>query len=100
MNYILDHTLVALALIASASYALFALGPRPVKQAIVRGVAAALQRLEPWGLSPALAQRLSALQGDSGGCNGGCSDCGSAAPVGTAATSEIRVPLTQIGRRA
>jgi hypothetical protein len=83
MNGILDALLVGIALLASALYALLALGPRPLRQ---RARAA----LASCGL-PRIAEKTRAC--------GGCDDC--TAPDGSAggAGGETRVPLDGIGHR-
>jgi len=106
MNGVLDSFLVGLALLASAGYALLALGPRSLRRRVLAGLSQ-LVALAPacFGLRRA-AQRLAvAAAGKAQGACGGCDDCGSekaAAAKGTAQQSpvlEITVPMTKIGRR-
>ena len=103
MNGILGNSLVVLALIVSAGYALTSLGPRSLR----RGLLAALGRIA--ALAPKFmclgrpAQWLSnaAAVKASGAC-GGCDSCGSEPESESAPKSretEIKVPVANIGRR-
>ena len=106
MNSVLDNSLVGLALLVSAGYAVTTLGPRSVRQSVLKG----LGRL--FGLVPAalgmrrIAARLdAAAAGKAQGACGGCDNCGSEqtsaqqAGAGNSASAEVRVPVAKIGRR-
>lgn len=103
MNPVLDDILVAAALLASAVYALFALGPRTLRQR-------ALSRIAGWALrAPArlglrgLAARLGAASAKASGACGGCDNCGSESVAtenqASASGADIKIPLASIGRR-
>ncbi len=106
MNSVLDNSLVGLALLASAGYAVMKLGPRSLR----RGVLATLSRL--FAQAPAalglrrISERLGAASaGKVQGACGGCDTCGSeqspaqqAVPQNSA-PGEVRVPVAKIGRR-
>jgi hypothetical protein len=102
MNNVIDNSLVALALLASAGYVLLALGPRSLR----RRSLAALSRVA--ARAPAIlglrriAERLAvASAGKAHGACGGCDDCGSGqAAAKKPADGEVRVPVAKIGRRA
>ena len=102
MNSILDNSLVGLALLASAVYAIASLGPRSLRRRILGVLSHAAARAPVFlGLGRA-AQRLAAASAAKAqGACGGCENCGSeptAAPQPPSA--EIRVPVARIGRRA
>ena len=102
MNRILDNSLVALALLASAGYVLATLGPKGPRSRFYAALARLLARA-PAALRPLhLARWLEArANGASGGC-GGCGSCSSEPPLtdSTPATGpEIRVSVENIGRR-
>ena len=106
MNSILDNSLVGLALLVSAGYAVSSLGPRSVR----RRVLAALGRIT--ARAPAclglrrLANRLATASAVK--AHGACSDCDSCgvdsvsppiSPTHDAPDPEVRVPVAKIGRR-
>ena len=116
MSALLDNFLVAAALAASAVYALFRLGPRTLRRALIMRAADWAGRAPVWCGLRGLASRLGAAASTSKGSCGGCDNCGSdggtpensprvsAAPEDgragdSASGSEIRVPLASIGRR-
>lgn len=94
---ILDNTLVALALLASAGYALLALGPRSLRRRLLAALARVAARAPPYlGLRRAAHWLAIAAAGKSQGACGGCGDCGSEkSPAG-----DVSVPVTKIRRRA
>jgi hypothetical protein len=119
MNPLLDNFLVVAALAASAVYALFKLGPRALRRALLSRVAGWVGRAPDWCGLRGLAVRLGAAVQSSGSC-GGCDNCGNegaaaqaSPPAGqslddsgarrpashSTSGSEIRVPLARIGRR-
>ena len=104
MNPVLDDILVAAALLASAVYALFVLGPRTLQ------VAGCSNASPGWALhAPAwcglrgLAARLGAASVKASGACGGCDNCGSEGAAtetsASAGDADIKVPLASIGRR-
>jgi hypothetical protein len=107
MSTLLDNVLVAAALAASAVYALFKLGPRALRRAMIMRAAAWAGRAPGWCGLRGLASRLGAAASQSSGSCGGCDNCGSdgaaaknSPSAGTSANgSDIRVPLANIGRR-
>jgi hypothetical protein len=106
MNSVLDNSLVGLALLASAGYAVMKLGPRSLRQRVLAGLSRLIARVPPaFGLRR-ISERLGAASaGKSQGACGGCEDCGSEqTPAQQDAQnlpqSEVRVPVAKIGRRA
>jgi hypothetical protein len=106
MNSVLDNSLVGLALLASAAYALVKLGPRSLRQRMLAGLSRLIARAPPaFGLRR-ISERLGAASaGKAQGACGGCDDCGSEqTPAQQGAQnlpqSEVRVPVANIGRRA
>ena len=107
MNSVLDNSVVAMALLISAGYAVMKLGPRRLRQRLL----ATLSRLT--GRAPAffglrrVARRIElAAAGKAQGACGGCESCGSEltpaqqAETQSAPPAEVQVPLGKIGRRA
>jgi hypothetical protein len=111
MSHVLDDILVAAALLGSAVYALFSLGPRGLRRSVLMGVAGWADRAPAWLGPRSVAARLGAAAAKSSGACGGCDNCGSeggaksSAGAGTSATaggssgSEIKIPVASIGRR-
>lgn len=106
MNRILDDTLVVLALLASAGYALASLGPKGLRTRMVRGLAGIAGRAPAFLRLGAVARRLEArLAGNSSAC-GGCGSCGSEEPIANQPSAsepratEVRVPVAKVGRRS
>jgi hypothetical protein len=102
MNHWLDHALVGILLAASAAYAVMSLGPRALRLRILAGlsrIAASAPRslrLSRWAQKFALA----AAAKPKGAC-GGCEDCGAGTnSTAPSASSEIKIPVGKIGRRA
>jgi len=100
MNSILDDSLVGLALLASAGYAVASLGPRSLRRRILGVLSRAAARAPAFlGLGRA-AQRLAAASAAKApGACGGCDSCGSE-PTPQPPNAEVRVPVAQISRRA
>ncbi|HTV94513.1 MAG TPA: DUF6587 family protein [Steroidobacteraceae bacterium] len=96
----LDDTLVAIALAASAAYALWALGPKSLRRRLGSALAALAARA-PAGLHlEAVARRLRETSAHGGGACGGCESCAPQADAPLAsAPAEVRVPLANIGKR-
>ncbi len=97
MNGVLDETLVTLALLVSAGYAFASLGPRSFRRRMLAAAGRLLAHAPSFLGMQRLSKRLAAASTDpaQGAC-GGCESCGSesAEPA-----PEVRVPITQIGRR-
>ena len=91
----LDEFLVGGALLASIICALFTLGPRAMRRAVLMRTVAVLRRLPAVVGVRSLARRLEAAAANkpAGAC-GGCDDCGSAP-----AEPEVRIPVSKIGKR-
>ena len=97
MNSVIDNSLVGLALLVSAGYALLSLGPRSVRRRLL----AALSRATAFLGLRRTAERLGvASAGKAHGACGGCDSCGSEQPpTAEAPAAEVRVPVEKIGRR-
>lgn len=101
MNKIIDNSLVGLALLASAVYAVSALGPKGVRKRMW-GTLAHLAALAPRFMRlDRIARRLDeAAAGKNSGACGGCGSCASDQPdTGKPPASEVRVPVAKIARR-
>ncbi len=107
MNGWLDALLVGSASCAAFGYAIYALGPKSWRARILAALAAQLRRLPAPGLRAAAA-RLTAAAGRKGGACGGCDSCGTDTGAGAGAAgaggtgdgaADIKIPLSQIGRR-
>jgi hypothetical protein len=101
MNSILDNSLVGLALVVSAGYAVSSLGPRSLRRRVLLGLSRVMARAPAFMGLRQTAQRLAAASaGKAQGACGGCDSCASEAPAATSPAPEVRVPVTKIGRRA
>jgi len=105
---VLDNVLVAAALLASALYAIFKLGPRALRQRTLTRVARWAARAPARSGLRGLAARMGAASAQPSGACGGCDNCGSesttAGPQATAGPAragggDIKIPLAAIGRR-
>jgi hypothetical protein len=98
MNGVLDESLVGLALLISAGYALTSLGPRSLRRRMLSATGRALACAPPVLRLRGLSQRLMAASADpaQGAC-GGCDGCGSEQ---NAQAPEVRVPVDRVGRRS
>lgn len=103
MNGLLDGLLVGLALFASVIYAAFSLGPRTLRPRLLAGASALLRRLPGFPGLHDVAARLNAAAAAAAkakGACGGCDNCGpEQAPAARSPASEVRIPLTKIGKR-
>jgi hypothetical protein len=102
MNRILDNFLVGLALLASAGYAFSRLGPKGLRTRMWAALAQAAARAPAILRLGGLARRLeAAAAAKTKGACGGCDSCGSepSSTTSTAPASEVRVPVSEIGRR-
>jgi|ERR1700678_3056926 hypothetical protein len=107
MNGVLDVFLVALVLLASAGYAVLALGPRTLRPRAYAALSRLLSRAPGWLGLEGIARRLAAASGEAGGACGGCDTCGSE-PAGSAGAAgdglqspagEVRIPVSKVGKR-
>jgi hypothetical protein len=100
MNNALDNTLVGLALVVSAGYAVTSLGPRSVRRRLLAALSRMTARAPAFLRLRRMAQRLSiASAGKAQGACGGCDNCGSEKTPAPAPEAEVSVPLAKIGRR-
>jgi hypothetical protein len=106
MNGFLDNSLVGLALLASAGYAVVKLGPRSLRQHMLAGLSRMIARAPPaFGLRR-ISERLGAASaGKAQGACGGCDNCGSEPASAQSAAqnspaAEVRVSVAKIGGRA
>ncbi len=109
MHSVLDDVLVGAVLLASVVYATYSLGPKALRQRLMRGAVTVLRKLPSALHLQSTAQRLEAASLKAGGSGGGCDNCESAKPAGgteptvatagSAASTEIRVPISAIRRR-
>jgi hypothetical protein len=103
MNSILDNSLVGLALLVSAGYAVSSLGPRSLRRRLLSALSRLLARAPVFLGLGRLAQWLGAASaGKAQGACGGCDNCGSEQAPAQKQDSralEVRVPVTKIGRR-
>ena|ERR1700678_2210226 len=107
MNSILDNSLVGLALLVSAGYAVSSLGPRSLRQRLLAVSSRLLARAPVFlGLGRMARWLAVASAGKAQGACGGCDNCGSEqTPAQKSSTqdsrpAEVRVPVAKIGRRA
>jgi hypothetical protein len=96
MSGVLDFSLVGLLLLASAGYAILALGPRSLRPRFYASLSRLMLRAPGWLGLAAFARRLAAAGGKSGAC-GGCDSCGT--EPAASADSEVRISVSKIGKR-
>ena len=78
MNSVLDNTLVGLALVVSAGYAVTSLGPRSVRRRVLASLSWMTARAPAFLGLRKLSERLAiASAGKAQGACGGCDNCGS-----------------------
>jgi hypothetical protein len=104
MNSLLDNSLVGLALLASAGYAVASLGPKSVRRRLLSAIARATARAPRFLGLRTMSQRLEASAGKAQKACGGCDSCGSDQSPAAKATQnspavEVSVPVAKIGRR-
>ena len=100
MNSVLDNTLVGLALLVSAGYALTSLGPRSVRRRLLASLSRMTARAPAYLRLRKMSERLAiASAGKAQGACGGCDNCGSEKTPATAPGAEVNVPVAKIGRR-
>jgi hypothetical protein len=98
MSGFLDFALVGLVLLASAGYAILALGPRSLRPRFYACLSRLLSRAPAWLALNAVAASLAAASGKTGGACGGCDTCGSE-PAAESPSPEVRIPVSKIGKR-
>ena len=100
MNSFLDGSLVGLAVLASAGYALSSLGPTSVRRRLLAVLSGAAAHAPAFLGLNRTAQRLKvAAAGKAKGACGGCDNCGDEQAAQTSPEAEVRVPVAKIGRR-
>ena len=100
MNNILDDTLVGLALMVSAGYAVSSLGPRSLRRRLLGALSRLTARAPAFlGLRRTARWFERASDGRADGACGGCDSCGSEPAAQKPAVAEVSVPVTKIGRR-
>ena len=99
MNSVLDNTLVGLALVVSAGYALTSLGPRSVRRRLLAALSRMTARAPAFPGLRSMSERLAASAGKAQGACGGCDNCGSEKTPAPAPGAEVNVPVAKIGRR-
>ncbi len=101
MNRILDNSVVGLALLASAGYALSSLGPRGLRMRLRTALAQLAARAPAFLHLGPVARRLAAAAAKTSGSCGGCGSCESATSAPDQPPEpEVRVPLAKVGRRS
>jgi hypothetical protein len=97
----LDNTLVGLALVVSAGYAVTSLGPRSLRRRVLASLSRMTARAPAFLGLRGMSRRLSvASDGKAQGACGGCDNCGSEKTPAPAPGAEVSVPVDKIGRRA
>src|ERR1700722_6604732 len=100
MSSILDDTLVGLALVLSAGYAVSSLGPRSWRRRLFGAVSRLTSRTPAFlGLRRTARWFAGASEAKADGACGGCDSCGSEQQVQEPPGAEVSVPGTQNGRR-
>jgi hypothetical protein len=97
MSSVLDVSLVGLVLLASAGYAILALGPRTLRPRVYASLSRLLSRAPGWLGLVGIARRLAAAGGKSAAACGGCGTCGS--EPAESPTGEVRISASKIGKR-
>lgn len=102
MNRVLDNSLVAIALLVSAGYAVSSLGPKSLRRRLLAALSRVMARAPAMLRLRRTAQWLAvAADGKAQGACGGCDSCGSEqAPAQKQPENEVSVPVEKIGRRA
>ena len=97
MSGFLDVCLVGLVLLASAGYAILALGPRTLRPRVYASLSRLLSRAPAWLGLAGLARGLAAASGKAKGACGGCDTCGSEPAQPPA--GEVRISVSKISKR-
>jgi hypothetical protein len=102
MNSVIDNSLVGLALLGSAGYALLSLGPRSLRRRLLAALSRLIARAPAvLGLRRTAQWLAVASKPKASGACGGCDSCGSEqAPASKSPVADVRVPVAKIGRRA
>jgi hypothetical protein len=99
MSSLLDFSLVGLVLLASAGYAVLALGPRSLRPRVYASLSRLMLRAPGWLGLEGIARRLAAASGKAGGACGGCDTCGSEPAESAGSAGEVRISASDIGKR-
>jgi hypothetical protein len=100
MNRVLDNCLVALVLLVSVGYALSSLGPKTLRRRIWSALAHLAANAPASLRLQGIARRFKATADKTAGSCGGCGSCESeSSATDKKSASEVRVPLTGIGKR-
>ena len=95
MRTLLDDSLVGIALLASALYAIYSLGPRTLRGRMRAGMAAALRGWSAFPPFRVLAQRLQAAS-PKGAC-GECAGCGAGQPASVRTMGKVQNVIFDLG---
>ena len=105
MNSVLDNSLVGLALLVSAGYAVASLGPKSARRRMLAALAGVMSRAPRFLGLRRIAERLDgASTGKVQGACGGCDSCGTGQASArqpteqTSPAAEVSVPVSNIGR--
>jgi hypothetical protein len=93
--HVIDDILVGLALLVSIGYAAMSLGPKSLRRLLLTAASRVLAHAPASGARRA-AQRLAVSADAKGSGCGGCDSCG---PEQPASRTEVKIPVTKIGRR-
>jgi len=102
MNNLLDDSLVALALLISAGYVVASLGPRSLRHRLLQALSRLLGKAPAFLGLGRLSEKFAAASAvKAKGACGGCDNCGSEqTPAAQSTSTEIKVSVEKIGRRA
>jgi uncharacterized protein DUF6587 len=101
MNRVLDNSLVGLALLASAGYALSSLGPKGLRVRMWAALARLAARAPAFLRLGGVARRLVEASRTTSGACGGCGSCGSEqSDADKPPATEVRVPVAKLGKRS
>jgi hypothetical protein len=100
MNAVLDNFLVGVVLLVSVGYALYKLGPRPLRMRILATLSRVMSAAPAFFKLSRAAQRLANAAGGPAGACGGCDNCGAEPSSPQASSGEIKIPAASIRRRA
>jgi hypothetical protein len=100
MNGFVDEFIVGAVLLVSVGYAVFKLGPKALRAAILQTLSRAIKETPRSFRLGGLAQRLEIASGKNPAACGGCDNCGTETNSAPQSSGEISVPVAKIGRRA
>jgi hypothetical protein len=93
--HVINEILVGLALLVSIGYAAMSLGPRSLRRSVLTAASRVLAHAPASGMRRAAERLASSADTKAPGC-GGCDNCGSEQPANQ---TEVKIPVTKIGRR-